>query len=250
MLLQNPGGHAIGSGSFPAQEPDDMSGHAHRQLIGILGLSLPVLVWIIARFRPTKELPGIGLLDSVSAYYYTGAVAVFVGVLAALAVFLCTYQGYDNPSQKLDRRAALVAGIAAALVAFFPTLAPKEVTRLEWWTEWMGYAHLGSATVLFGSFIFFSLVLFPKSKNPDAAGLPRDKKVRNTIYYACGWAMVICILWIAVNRLVLDSSIFWPEALALEFFAVSWLAKGRADQTAVAIAKRIALRPAVAKAGA
>ncbi|MFC1955918.1 hypothetical protein ACFLWZ_05265 [Chloroflexota bacterium] len=32
--------------------------------------------------------------------------------------------------------------------------------------------------------------------------------------------------------------IFWPEALALEFFAVSWLVKGRADITAVAAGRR------------
>ena len=32
--------------------------------------------------------------------------------------------------------------------------------------------------------------------------------------------------------------IFWPEVLALEFFAVSWLVKGRAYATVVAAGKR------------
>ena len=239
MLLQNPGA----GGPFN-QEPDDLSGHAHRQLIGILGALLPILVWIIARLRPTQELPGTALLDSISGYYYTGAVAVFVGILAVLAVFLFTYQGYNNPEHRLDRAAAVTAGAAAVLVAFFPTSPPSQNVRLEWWTEWMGKAHLASAAILFASFIFFSLVLFPKKKK-STVDTARDKKVRNAIYLVCGWAMVGCILWIVLNTLVLHRSIFWPEALALEFFAVSWLAKGRAELTAMYVARRMMFRPAV-----
>jgi len=34
------------------------------------------------------------------------------------------------------------------------------------------------------------------------------------------------------------TAIFWAEALALEFFAVSWLVKGRFDRTAVALGKQ------------
>jgi hypothetical protein len=164
-------------------------------------------------------------------------VAAFVGVLIALAVFLFTYQGYDNAYRRRDRVAAIVAGAAAALVAFFPTDAPGELSPPSWWTPRMGTMHYLSAGVLFAAFIFFSLFLFPKSKVGKGKALPLDKRVRNWIYVACGVAMVVCMLWVA-SALSAGASIFWPEALALEFFAVSWLAKGRADWTAVAAGRR------------
>lgn len=117
---------------FPTGEPDDLSGHAHRQFIGSLGLVLPLLLWVIAGLRPTEGLPRWELLGSVSAYYFTGAVAAFVGILVA---------------------------------------------------------------------------------------------------------MVVCMSWTATASLS-GASIFWPEVLALEFFAVSWLLKGRADRTAVITGRR------------
>src|SRR6266545_2173362 len=40
------------------------------------------------------------------------------------------------------------------------------------------------------------------------------------------------------NALITRAPIFWPEAVALEFFAVSWLVKGRADRTAAAAGRR------------
>jgi len=57
------------------------------------------------------------------------------------------------------------------------------------------------------------------------------------IHIFCGVAMLACMLWAGIAT-VTDAPIFWPEALALEFFAVSWLAKGRADITVVAAGKR------------
>ena len=222
---------------FPAPEPDDLSSYFHRQFIGSLGLALPVLLWLIAGLRPTDGLPRWKVLSSVSAYYYTGSVAALVGILIALAVFLFTYRGYDNEHRRSDRIAAIVAGIAAVSVAFFPVEAPSDSLAPSWWTRWTGTLHYASAVVLFGAFIFFSLFLFPKTKVKDGEPLPRDKRARNRIYLSCGVAMLACMVW-AGSALLARASIFWPEALALEFFAVSWLVKGRADWTAVAAAKR------------
>src|SRR5690348_2167695 len=93
----------------PAAE--NLSQQAHRRLIGILGLLLPFLLYIFAGFRPTTPLPAWRLLDSISAYYYTGGVAVFVGVLFALALFLLTYPGYKGVIA--DRVLGIVGGTAA-----------------------------------------------------------------------------------------------------------------------------------------
>ncbi len=57
------------------------------------------------------------------------------------------------------------------------------------------------------------------------------------IHIFCGGAMLACMFWAGIAT-INGASIFWPEALALEFFAVSWLTKGRADITVVAASKR------------
>ena len=221
---------------FVPPERDDLSSNAHRQLIGYLGLLLPLLLWLIAGWRHTEGLQAWKPLSSVSAYYYTGAVAAFTGILVALALFLFTYRGYDNESRIRDRIAAIIAGIAAIFVAFFPTGVPDNLKPLSWWTPVLGTIHYCSAVVLFGSFIFFALFLFRKSGKKRTKSLPRGKVVRNTIHIFCGAAMLACMLWAGIATIV-DAPIFWPEVLALEFFAISWLAKGRADVTAVATGK-------------
>lgn len=222
---------------FPKGESDDLSSYAHRQFIGSLGLVLPLLLWVIGGLRPTEGLPRWEVLGSVSAYYYTGGVAAFVGVLVALGLFLYTYHGYKNQYRRRDRVAAIVAGSAAVLVATFPTAAPDRLAAPSWWTLRVGAIHYIAAVVLFLAFIYFSLFLFPKSKVGPGETLPPGKRFRNRIYIACGIAMAACILWAAIASLS-GGPIFWPEVLALEFFAVSWLVKGRADRTVVAAGRR------------
>jgi len=47
------------------------------------------------------------------------------------------------------------------------------------------------------------------------------------------------MLSIFIAKKVTHISIFWPETIALGFFAVSWLVKGRADWTLVATGQRV-----------
>jgi hypothetical protein len=222
---------------FAEKESDDRSSNAYRQLIGSLGFVFPVVLWIVAGLRPTTGLPRWGLLTSVSSYYYTGSVAVFVGILVALGMFLITYRGYDNKYGRHDRIASVIAGWAAVLVAFFPTEAPIEPLAPSWWTPGTGKIHYISAVVLFCSFSFFSLFLFTRSKPRAGEQLPTGKRVRNSIYIFCGVVMVSCIVWAGIASFM-SAPIFLPEAIALEAFAFSWLTKGRADRTAVSMARR------------
>ena len=222
---------------FTAKEVDDQSSHAYRQLIGGLGFALPYMLWLMAGLRPTEGLQRWEMLGSLSAYYHTGAVPAFVGILVALGVFLITYRGYNNKYRRRDRAAAIMAGTAAILVAFFPTAAPKGLSGPSWWAPRTGVIHYVAAVVLFSAFSFISLFLFRKTKVGAGEPLPADKRVRNGIYSWCGIAMVGCMAW-AGGASVVGASILWPEALALEFFAISWLVKGRADRTAVAAARR------------
>ena len=223
---------------FPASEPDDLSSHFHRQFIGYLGMALPALLWLLAGWRHTQGLQERwNPLDSVSSYYYTGAVAAFVGILVTLGVFLFSYQGYKNERRWLDRITAIIGGAAAVLVALFPTRAPVEPLIPQWWTPRTGTIHYISAVILFGSFIFFSLVLFPQSRIKTSKNRPRDKQFRNGVYIFCGLVMIACMIWAGIAS-YRNEDIFWPEVLALEFFAISWLVKGRVIKTAVVAGRR------------
>jgi MFS family permease len=211
-----------------AEDEDDLSSHRHRMIIGLLGFALPPLACFIAWLLPVDRTLPVPM-HSLSDYYYSSAVAIFSGVLAALAVYFFTYDGYDNQDHQKDRIAAVVAAVAALGVALFPTAAPLPRLALPWWQEWMGALHLASAVVLFGAFIFFAAILFPKT-SPDKSDqpLPSDKRARNVVYRLCAGIMGLCVALAVVRVLSKTSEIFWPESIALWAFAISWMVKGRA----------------------
>jgi heme A synthase len=162
----------------------------------------------------------------VSAYYYTGAVAFFVGILFALSLFLITYRGYEG--EIADRVVGAVGGCAALGVALFPTAAPTGVSEPSWWATPLRIVHYASAVALFASFIAFAIWLFRKSNIPRPEDRGPEKRWRNRIYLICGITMIIGVLCSA-SSLITDAPIFWPETIAIVAFAVSWLVKGEAD---------------------
>ncbi len=220
---------------FAGTNKDDSSSNRQRLLIGFIGLAFPFVLWLLNAWRLQSGAHRWAPLPSVSAYYYTGAVSAFAGVLVALAIFLFTYKGFSNSFHLADLIAAKVACFAALGVALFPTGAAEGQLALPWWTAPVGTVHFTSATILFLSFSFFSIFLFTRSGKGQRR-LSGGKKLRNVLYIACGVGMLACLGWAGIAELR-ESPIFWPEALALEFFAVSWLVKGRADSTIAAVAK-------------
>ena len=172
-----------------ASRRDDLSDNAHRQLIGYIGLVLPFLLILIAVLRDGIER--WRSLESISAYYYTGAVAAFVGMLVALALFLFTYRGYDNKYNRADRWAAKTAAVAALVIAFFPTKEPVGMSALSWWTPTTGVLHHVAAIVLFTMFAIFALWLFRLTA--DGEQPMADKRRRNNLYLFCGIVIVMCI---------------------------------------------------------
>jgi len=225
---------------FHAQREDDLSTHRHRVVIGALGAALPLLVWFVSSVRPANP-PLLEPLSSISAYYYSGAVAIFTGILACLSVYFFTYSGYDNDDRWKDRTAAIIAAIAAIGVACFPTDAPAKPLALPWWQPYQRTVHLISAGTLFGAFIFFALFLFPKSDPKKKKKPSPEKQVRNIIYRGCGLCMLVAIVSAGI-RAHNNEPIFWQETIALEAFAVSWLVKGRVRWTATQVVHR-ARRP-------
>lgn len=221
---------------FVKKKDDDLSGPPHRLLIGTVALVLAPALWIYAGLRPIAELPRWKVLDSVSAYYYTSAVAIFVGALVALAALLITYKGYKT-LQRFERWTAVVAGVAALGVAGFPTEAPAKVPRPAWWTASDGVLHFASAAILFAALICFA-ILFTRSR----AGRFHFLAGRNWIYSSCALGMTLCMAW-AASSMVTKAAIFAPEFLALVLFGLCWLAKGRVEYTVWEGAKRYGRRP-------
>jgi hypothetical protein len=214
----------------------DLSQRVHRRLIGLLGLLLPVLLYLIAGLRPTDGLPGWTVLPSVSAYYYTGAVGIFVGVLFALSLFLLTYQGYEGVVA--DRVVGRLGGAAALGVALFPTAAPAGLVEPSWWSPALRMVHYASAILLFSAFILFSIWLFRRSSAPRPEDRTPEKRRRNAVYLTCGIAMIGSVLWTA-SSLITNAPIFWPEAIAIGAFAISWLVKGEAHVAVLRAIRRL-----------
>lgn len=226
-----------------SKRPDDLSGHEHRRLLGLIGFLLPLILIAIVLWRDGRD--AWLRLDSVSAYYYSGAVSAFAGMLVAFALVLFTYRGYMDASgkpQKADRRCAIVGGWAALGVALFPTSAPQGFTPLPWVEQWVVTLHFLSAAVLFGVFAIFCVWLFrkkaPGNADHETAAAKADKEGRNAVYFICGLVIVACMGW-ALFEGVNQRSIFWPESVALMFFAISWLVKGYADSAVVKGASRL-----------
>ena len=100
-----------------------------RRSLGILGVLLPVILI----FGDLAIGEGGGLQPSLSHYYDTIMVGVFVGVLFAIGVFLFSYRGYETPAKKpyelSDNVAGKVACVAALAVALFPTTATVDWVR-------------------------------------------------------------------------------------------------------------------------
>lgn len=221
-------------------DPQDLSQRAHRIVIGVLGCILPPVLYVVAGLRETAGLTPWVRLNSISAYYYTGAVGIFVGVIFALSLFLLTYRGYAG--EWADRIVGGLAGLAALGVVVFPTRPPGSVQPPDWWSEAAGHLHYASAVVLFLCFIVFAVWLFRKSSISERAGRPPEKRYRDDICLACGVAMAIGIAWAGISLLTGENSIFFQETVAIEAFAISWLAKGEVHEPVLRFVKRRRLR--------
>jgi hypothetical protein len=224
-------------GEEPRHDPPEvLSLQTHRRIIGTIGFFLPALVYLFAAVRPTAGLDRWQLLWSVSAYYYTGAVGVFVGALFALSLFLFSYQGYRGVAA--DRIVGGIGGIAALIVGLFPTAAPGDLQEPTWWTETTAVIHYGAAVVLFAAFILFAIWLFRRSDVRRRRDRPPDKRLRDDVCLGCALVMIVCVTWAAIAK-YRDTPIFWPESIAIVAFAISWLVKGEAHTPLIRRAKKL-----------
>ena len=205
-----------------------------RKVIGILGMSLPFLLFLFLFIDNGLTQP----LESISHYYYTRVSSIFVGILCILATFLVIYKG-DDP---IDFYISLFAGLFALCVVCFPTGNLSEiccdnskiysVTHLKVSAFREGF-HYASAGIFLGCLAYMSIFLFTISnKTPQERG--SKKIIRNRIYRVCGILMIAAILVIGAGYFEFISETFykehqltfWMETIAIESFGFSWLIKG------------------------
>jgi hypothetical protein len=196
-----------------------------RRLIGILGISLPLIVVMGGFTQGEPSLQG-----SISGYYYTNMRDFLVGMLSGVALFLISYRGYED----MDSFVAKLSGIFALGMLFFPTaMYSGKVVRVGMFLiddSISEKIHLMFGTLFFLALSFNSLFLFTK-RHPGVMG--KEKKRRNMIYRMCGIVMILSIVCITIYTLFLRETflaarnpVLILESLALFAFGISWLVKG------------------------
>src|SRR5687767_12068085 len=189
--------------------------HNLRVGIGVIGLALPVLLWLGGTF-----LDGTPLRASMSAYYYSPTMRnVFVGILFAIGVALYLYKGFSTK----ENWALNAAGVLALGVALFPTTAPDK-------TEAGGLSlHAAFAVAFFACIAYVSVF-----RSSDTLRLIKDTSRAvwlQRIYRALGAGMIISPVIAVVLTLVLQrpreerSLLFFLEAVAVVMFGLYWLVK-------------------------
>lgn len=192
----------------------------HRASIGVMGIALPVLLYIVG-----KVFYDVGLQESISYYYYTGARDWFVGLMFAISIYMFSYKGPEGE----DRYIGIAASITGLMLAIFstdPVATPLDELSLR------GRIHMLSSMTFLLTLVYFSLVLFTRSA--PGKHQSHEKHIRNIIYRWCAYLMFVCLVLIAI--LLVDKPlyhnieqlkpVFWLESTAVWAFGISWLTKG------------------------
>ena len=211
-----------------------------RLVIGILGMALPLFLWLSLYVFSGHCEP----LDSISHYFFTKASTFFIGIISVLAIFFMIYKGYDST----DFFVSSLAGLAAILLLLLPTgnivqdLEESHDYIVTVWTyvhpqsDYRQVAHFIFAALFLGSLAYMSICQFTKS-DLHPGERKSEKILRNRMYRVFGSIMILALVLIflgtkgyimpveSYNRYHLT---FWMEAVAVESFGISWLIKGGA----------------------
>ena len=222
---------------------DDAYVRSYLQLriaIGVLGVVLPLLLIVIVDVLDGKNP---ALRGSVSAYYYTGGRDLFVAAMCVTGVFLIGYKLRNGRKRDLSRnesRVTTAAGVAAVIVALFPTGRPEGVMDLvpiqealsEGFVKWVHYL----AALLFILLLARIAFYFAEAEGP---GSPKPAKLVNEqkwtplkwkMYHnTMGRIIIVAVLGAVVfvrTPLPDKYAIFFAEWIAVTAFGASWIAKG------------------------
>jgi hypothetical protein len=197
-----------------------------RRMIGILGISLPIIVVFGGFIQGNVEIQ-----PSISGYYYTNMRDFFVGLLCIVSIFLMSYKGYE----KVDNIVGNLSGIFAFGMVLFPTAmcygcAHEKVGMFLIYDNVSEYIHLTFGFLFFLTLSYNSIFLFTKRQ---PGHLSEAKRRRNFIYRFCGIVMILSMLCIVVYTFFYRNTevddiypVLIFESIALLAFGISWLIKG------------------------
>lgn len=195
-----------------------MSSMLHRNVLGALGMLLPVFSIIGGLFVRNK--PESWWYSISVTYYITPALPVILG---ACAIFLLCYRSYE----KIDTIINVLSGIFAFGVVLFPCENPYGIEYVGYFQIPVGVSnviHCACAMLLFASLAYNIGWLFTRGNN----------ELNNRIYRICSWGMigimaVFVILSIArvCGAGIPEYLTMIVEALLLLIFGFAWLVKGR-----------------------
>nr|WP_299385479.1 hypothetical protein [Allomuricauda sp.] len=213
-----------------------------QKLIGILGISLPIMLPILG---------GFDIISSMSHYYYlTNPSLYFIITLSSLALFLVSYKGYSRKEslEQFGRKEPInddwltnLAGLAALLVVLIPTACNEsgsDVIRkicngscnlplLGHNDKFTDSVHFISAAVFVFLMGYMSIFKFTRDE-PKKSKRKLYRFLGGTVWFAI---LVLAIYFLAVryfNAEKINNIVFWMEALAVVPFGISWIIKGEA----------------------
>ncbi|HRE40979.1 MAG TPA: hypothetical protein PLG90_06570 [Ignavibacteria bacterium] len=237
-----------------------------RRLIGIMGISLPILCFIINYTFVIGEVlknsyfvhtqwsdeyePSMYFKPSISDYYYTPASVLFTGTLITISIFLfCFHEKKDKRKNDkypflTDNLITNIAAVSLLFVALFPTSPKNKISDNIYnftSSEIIGTIHLVFASIFFISVSILCIVNFRRTGNSKEFGKTRSDKV----YLFCGIGMLSMLVLMIVYKVdnlnkssvVQDDTIFVLESIMLILFGNAWLVKGKVNETK--FAKRV-----------
>lgn len=208
---------------------------ALRKWLGILGLLLPILVYVFNGFE---------LKSSISHFYYSGSSVIFTGFMVTFGIFLLFYPGRVDESEKIsDNWITSIGGIGAILTALIPTAycsiskCPIVITdELSHFCDGdglttqfihnnsiFGTIHLCCAAIFLILMGYMSFARFTKGNTTP------NKKVFYRFCALMVWLPLLLIgLKFAFDKEWTQVDVFILECVSLIFFGAAWLVKGKA----------------------
>jgi hypothetical protein len=203
-----------------------------RKIIGILGIMLPLLVFLFHG----------DFLSSVSHYYYTRSSLFFTSVLTAFGLFLISYKGYEKDRETeflSDNQITHIGGTAALLVVLIPTSASgsnsPDINNMCIIGSFPMFGHNNSLlnTIhLLSAGIFLLIMGWMSFFRFTKGELTPGKRRKNVVYRSTGY-----IIWVSIFVLMMEFVIGYEitkydviilETISVLSFGISWLIKGKA----------------------
>ncbi|MBA4305053.1 MAG: hypothetical protein C0424_12560 [Sphingobacteriaceae bacterium] len=194
-----------------------------RQIVGWLGISLPVVVYVVLVASGGPARP----LESLSHYYHTWAQVPFVLIVGFMGLYLLLYKGEEG----LDFMLSSFAGLGAFVLVWAPTSPICYSEPVRWIitqntdSSFLERLHFGGAGIFLGCLSFILFFFFPRFGQVSI----RQK----WFYRSCAVVMWAAFLVVLLGEKVVGEDVylhyrltFWMECLAIWAFGWSWLMKG------------------------